>query len=205
MFDKVTTFLLLDQDITLSNGKKIRIGRTKKEIMFETFKHAESIGTKIVEEIAENSILRQFVFLESKPDYSYYSEAGTSIVYPLVLDPNYNFERESIRQDYKDQMTKLKELKVKHNEGWLTMWQTSLTEMMESLTEEAPIMRVLKDQRSFTYEKLNEAIDKTTKENPKFFEAHTKNLQAFTKHAYEAQTLGRVEKYIEIAKQAQKM
>ena len=201
--DKVIPYLLVEKDIELANGKKIRIVKTKKEIIFQSFKDAESDGSKIALEIAENPILLQFMFLKSEHEYSFFGGGGTSLGFSLILNPSYNFGERMKRADYQDQMKKLEEKNSRSQDEMLEMYRTYMQETMANFSTDNKVSRIMME-RNPSYKKLHEAIQESLKENPEYARSYTKQIQGMSKYAYEAQTLGKLKKYIEKIKDAER-
>ena len=98
---KTDITLPLETTYTLNDGKKIRIVKTKKESFLAPFQYKDSVSNKIAMGIAEDPVLLKFLFLRSKSTPRFYGSLETTVTFPLVLEPGYNFKKNlENREDY---------------------------------------------------------------------------------------------------------
>lgn len=199
---KVKPYLLEQQDVVLSNSKKIRIEKTKKERLFEGFKDVDSAGIQIASIIADNPLLTQFMFLESEPSYSL-GTGGISTSFPMILDPHYDYNERCKRIDYQEQNKKLDDKHLKSQNDNYSLYQTFLKEWVEALSEDERLIKLM-DRRDMTFEKLKEELDAITDNNPKLGKLQSDNLQILSRYSYEAQTLGKLKRFIKSINNAEK-
>jgi CRISPR/Cas system-associated exonuclease Cas4 (RecB family) len=199
--EKIVSYLFTSDDVELANGNKIRIEKTKQEMMFESFKLPNSIGSKIVSEVADNPILLKFLFLESDSTITR-GPIGNTVSYPLSLEPSYDFEKNlKERGDYKDQEKKLEKTLDRNSKEVFEVWKNVIIEWFDVLAADSEVNRVLRN-RTSRIEDVSEALKRSVKDNESIKEQMKDNMQTFSEYAYDAALLVKMKQYVRMTKNA---
>jgi len=189
-YSKVIPFIELQKTIELTGGNKIVIQRTKQEPLFESFNDSQSIPQRLVREIGENPILRQFLFLKSIPKYSAESPTGAFVTYPICFDPVFDFEKKMERDDYKNQDQKLNSRLEKSTKIIVDILGSYFNDTMNKIIETPEALKLIKGRTPFIESFKN--INTIMKKDPKIMESFASKAFTFMSSAYEAQSLERI-------------
>lgn len=191
-------YLDASRDVVLAGGIKIRIERTKNEVLFADFRHADSNSSKIVGLVAGNPLLTLLAFLHTIPSVSTNDE--TSLTIPLILDPVYQFTANKDRDDYKAQYKKLDKLREKASEGSFEAVRSYHDTFMAVMETDPALAKLLRHGRKpLTFAEMRDAIADATSKNPALREMQDKYRNDMSKHLNSIRVLGRILAYSDLA------
>ena len=201
---KIDITLPLETTYTLNDGKKIRIVKTKKESFLAPFQYKDSVSNKIAMGIAEDPVLLKFLFLRSKSTPRFYGSLETTVTFPLVLEPGYNFKKNlENREDYQRRNEQLeKMLEINKNEMQV-VWNNMTQEFFGIVAEQPRIHQLLKSRSPKSFDDLTLEIVKIAKENSDMKEYAKNNMQTIGMYAYEAETLSKIKEFSDLSVYAQ--
>ena len=201
---KICVTLPIEVDHDLSNSKRIRIGKTKKESFFAAFQDKDSVSNKIAIRIAEDPLLLKFIFLRSTTTTTFYRSGGIIVTYPLILESNYDFKKKlEEREDYKRRHGVLEKTLEKNTKEIKEAWSNMIREFLSTVTEQPRIKQLLRSRSQKSLDGLAQEMTKVMKENDNIVEHVKGNVQTLGRYTYEAQILSKLKEYVELSAKAQ--
>lgn len=198
----IVTYLDVPTDITLSEGKKVRIERTKSESFFVDFRHDNSHSSKIVGLVAGSPLLTMLAFLHTRTTVIENEESVLAM--PLVLDPRWRFTKNITRDDYKVQREKLSKIYDEESEASFLAVRSYQNNFMDKMAADPTLAKFFRHGRKPpTFVEIRDAIDDVTSKNPRLREMERKNRSDMSKHLNSIRLLGRILTYSNMASSAE--
>ena len=194
----------METDIQLFNGKKIRIVKTKKELLFHAFEHPDSIANKISVNISEDPILLKFLFLKSIVEPSIDNASGTTITIPFIFNLEYDFKKScESRDDYDRRNSKLNEILDTNRSIIQQVFMTVTKDFFGEIMYRPKIKRLFKSRTIPAMDDFDQELSKSIKND----ENIKTNLESFVKtiarYSDQTQILSKLKEFTEIASDAQ--
>ena len=186
----MVSYLEASADIVVKDGVWVRVERTKSEGLLADFRHADSLSSKTVTLVARNPLLTLLVFLQTRTIAS--ADDKTTLLMPLVLDPQYIFTAKKDRGDYKDQHKKLETLLDESRENFFLATQVYQNTFLEEMSNDHKLANLVKYSRSTTLAELKKAILTATDKNPRLREIQQSTQKDLSKHGSNIRVLSRI-------------
>ena len=193
----MVSYLDAPLDIVVKDGMRVRVERTKNKGLLADFRHADSPTSKVVTLVARNPLLTLLVFLQTRTIVS--TDDKTTLLIPLVLDPQYIFTAKKDRSDYKEQQKKLEALLDESEEGFFLTAQAYQKTFLEEVSDDHKLASLFKYRGSATLAELKKALLTATDKNPRLREIQQKAQNDLSKHGSDIRVLGSILECLRLA------
>lgn len=201
---KIVIILPLEIDVPLHRGDKVRIVKTKKESLFQPFTSPDSVANKICMDVSEDPLLLKFLFLKSVVNTSFYDTARTTITFPFLLDPSFNFKKNlEDRDDYKRRQEKLINVLERNTNEVNEVWANMIKEFLSLMIEQPKIKQLVRSRSPKSLDDITKEITNVVKNNADMKEHAKSNFKTLARYASEIQILTNLKDFSEFSNDAQ--